>query len=370
MTSYVNLRQTGKRWKFSSEAALEDFVYNNLEQLLGLTPLRRQYFVQGQKCDILATDESKRLVVLELKNAEDRYIVQQLTRYYDALLEAKPFEGQVDYTLAVCLIGVTPNIHKDNLIDRKYHKLSFCFQEFAIVQAEQSNYLQLRDVDTERVSQVEIPHQEQDNTEDIPIPPRTLCNLLTKCSDAEQKGILRVREKILRFDKRIQETINTGSVMYGKGKSKPFAELRFDELRNSSALFLWLPLIIRGFKQRKFTARMRVWTDWETVSDVGHIPHAFGRMINRAEWKLGNPPLNKLLKQAGWRKRTWEGYFNDKTYRKRFIDSIDSHWDNPSYRSGLAMRISYYMKLVGQAEESNSLDRLVDMALENWLGRL
>jgi RecB family endonuclease NucS len=85
MTSYVNLKQIGRGWEFASEAALGDFVWNNLKQLLGLTPLKRQYFVQGHVCDILAAHK------YGLKNTEDRYIVQQLTRCYDALLAQKPF---------------------------------------------------------------------------------------------------------------------------------------------------------------------------------------------------------------------------------------------------------------------------------------
>lgn len=42
-------------------------------------------------CDILTTDLNKQLVVIELKNTEDRYIVQQLTHYYDSLQTNQPF---------------------------------------------------------------------------------------------------------------------------------------------------------------------------------------------------------------------------------------------------------------------------------------
>ncbi|MEC4986752.1 MAG: endonuclease NucS, partial [Oscillatoria sp. PMC 1076.18] len=78
----VNLNNTSKGWQFDSEAVLEDFVWDNLETLLGLTPLERQYSVNGQYCDLIALGENQQLVVIELKNTEDRYIVQQLTRYY------------------------------------------------------------------------------------------------------------------------------------------------------------------------------------------------------------------------------------------------------------------------------------------------
>lgn len=96
MLSSAALKKTGTGWEFVNEAALEDFVWDNLKPLLNLTPLKRQYFVKGEICDILAVDDNRQLVVLELKNTEDRYIVQQLTRYYDALLEVKPFDTKVD----------------------------------------------------------------------------------------------------------------------------------------------------------------------------------------------------------------------------------------------------------------------------------
>ncbi|MEH2458944.1 endonuclease NucS domain-containing protein [Nostoc sp.] len=93
----MNLIKTGNSWKFATEADLEDFVWANLKELFGLIPLKRQYYVKGQICDILALNEKKQLVVLELKNGEDRYIIQQLTRSYEALLENKPFQEEVDY---------------------------------------------------------------------------------------------------------------------------------------------------------------------------------------------------------------------------------------------------------------------------------
>ncbi len=108
--NFVNLRKTGAGWEFETEADLEDFVWANLKQLLGLTPLKRQYFVKGEFCDILALDENKHLVVLELKKTEDRYVVQQLTRYYHNLLEEKPFLPEVDYEKSIRLIAIVPGL--------------------------------------------------------------------------------------------------------------------------------------------------------------------------------------------------------------------------------------------------------------------
>lgn len=99
MTSCIN--STGTKWEFKSETALEDFVWDKATTRIN-SP-ERQYPVRGQICDILAVNTHGRLVVLELKNTQDRYIVQQLTRYYDALLAEKPFRGEVDYTKFISL---------------------------------------------------------------------------------------------------------------------------------------------------------------------------------------------------------------------------------------------------------------------------
>jgi len=371
MVSFVNLRQTGQRWEFESEAALEDFVWANLKKLLRLTPLKRQYRVNGQICDIIAADENKRLVVLELKNVEDRGIVQQLTRYYDALLEEKPFKEEIDYGQSVHLVAITPNFHKDNLIDKKYHKLFFQFLCFEVSQNKQSFYLQLKDIDTEKLSRLEIIHQKRDSTDNIPNPPRALVNLIAKCTPDEREAILRIREKILKFDRRIQEITDAGSINYGRGKSKPCAELRFDRQRNSPALFLWMPLVSSGWKKRKFVARMRVWSDWQSVSNIGHVPKALGTMITITELKSGNVrPLANLLPT---KKESREKFLKDKAYRERCIDASPYkgvYEKDESYKSPLAMSITHYMKLIEKPEESYSLEVIVNIALEKWLERL
>jgi RecB family endonuclease NucS len=195
MLNCANLRKTGTGWEFESEVALEDFVWTNLKQLLGLTPRKRQYRVNGQICDIVAVDENKRLVVLELKNVEDRGIVQQLTRYYDALLDEKPFHEEIDYEQPVSLVAITPTFHKDNLTDRKYHRISFHFLQFKIIQDEDKLYLQLKDIDTQQVSQLEILHKEKNDNNEIPSPPRICRTLLSKCTDYEQEAILKIREE-------------------------------------------------------------------------------------------------------------------------------------------------------------------------------
>jgi RecB family endonuclease NucS len=117
---------------FKTEFDLEEFVWANLEPLFNLKPLARQYGIQGQFCDILATTPEQQLVVLELKNVEDRYVVQQLTRYYASLRQAQPFAGQIDYSLPIRLIAIAPTFHAHNYIDREYNRLDLEFYRFSL----------------------------------------------------------------------------------------------------------------------------------------------------------------------------------------------------------------------------------------------
>ena len=77
----VCLRKTSQGWEFANEQALEEFVWNHLEDLLHVSPFQRQLAVMGEVCDILALTAERQLVTIELKNAEYRHVVQQLTRY-------------------------------------------------------------------------------------------------------------------------------------------------------------------------------------------------------------------------------------------------------------------------------------------------
>lgn len=314
MQSFVRLRKTGSGWEFESEIDLEDFVWANLQHLLGLIPLKRQYRVNGQICDIVAIDENKRLVVLELKNCEDRYIVQQLTRYYDALLEEKAFNEEIDYGQPVRLVAIAPNFHKDNFTDRKYHKLFFQFVQFEIIETSKKSYLQLEDIDLSKVSKVDIIYRERDSTEKIPAPPRALLNLLSKGNDDAREVLLQIRETILSFDQRMKEVSASGVISYGKGKSKPCAEIRILSFSKKPGLILWLPNPKMIFNQKRI-GRMRIYTkDWNKVSRIDYMPK--GTRFTRDWWEFEE-----------------------------------------------------YVKLIG-INKFNSLGNIVDVALKTWLKRL
>jgi Endonuclease NucS len=156
--SIITKRKDG-RFQFKSETELENFVYIHLDKLLDLSPITRQYRIGIEICDILATGDRNNLGIIELKNVEDRYIVQQLTRYYDGLIQNKPKINGIDYRKPAKLIAIAPSFHSHNFIDRKYSKLNIDFFTFAIVadRATGNIFLELTDVETEVKHMVQIP---------------------------------------------------------------------------------------------------------------------------------------------------------------------------------------------------------------------
>jgi Endonuclease NucS len=107
--------------RFESEQDLESYIEDRFEDIFpGLTLLSRQYTSANQRCDLICAKKSnKQLVIIELKNQADRYIVAQLIRYRKALLLERPFEELLDYSLPIELIAAAPKFHEDNYTDKE-----------------------------------------------------------------------------------------------------------------------------------------------------------------------------------------------------------------------------------------------------------
>lgn len=358
------IRKTANGFEFESEAALEHSIQAHLFDLLGLTCLKTQYSVSGQICDILAVDASRRLTILELKNAEDRYVVQQLTRYYDAVQVVQPFNELIDYSKPVQLIAVAPQFHRDNHTDRKYCHLSIRFLEFKISDTGTDCQLILRDLDTEVSSQMAIPYpQSSDSEVSIPPPSAAFLRLLKHCDPLDQAGLTQLRERILRFDARLQELSIGSAIGYGRSKTNLCAEVRFDSGRNAPALYLWLPSKQGNRKRRDVVVRMRIWTDWKRVTALGHIPKGLGRMVSFEEWQNATVrPLNKVLPSERLGRR--EAYFQNPAFRHQFTERNKYLCQSHDYRSGLAMPFSYYRQLLQQDDFDDAIEVLLHRALE------
>lgn len=347
MVNFVNLRQTGSGWEFESEAALEDFLEDNLPALFGLHPLKRQHYVNEQFCDIVAVGDNKNLVILELKNTEDRYVVQQLTRYYDGLLEQQAFSDQVDYSQPVRLVAIAPSFHRDNFIDRKYHTLAFQFLKFSVISEDEKFYFNLIDIDNGQTSKQEITYEKQDLKDNFPSRSRALLNLLKKCNETDQAEILKLREHILSFDHRMQENSETGMIKYCKGTSQICcAELRFDDTLNQPALFLWLPNFI---DRRPGMKRLRIMTDWENVLYVLQISRGIGKMLTPEQMQEQYNSLTAFDNQNKTnenKQKTIEFYIKQLSWQRKIDRPIDH-----KLNSSIELALQQWLKKLDRPKE-------------------
>jgi RecB family endonuclease NucS len=53
----INLIEFENGWKFASEEDLENFLWDNLDKLLNLQPIKRHFRVLGEICDLLGLDK-------------------------------------------------------------------------------------------------------------------------------------------------------------------------------------------------------------------------------------------------------------------------------------------------------------------------
>ncbi|MCW6038526.1 endonuclease NucS [Spirulina subsalsa FACHB-351] len=303
MKSYW-LEQQGLDWNFKSETELENFIFDNLTNLFNLTPIKRQYYLKGLYCDILAHTTDQQLVILELKIVQDRYIVQQLTRYFHYLKNHNDLGDLVDFAKPVKLIGILPSIHPDNLIDIQYHQLDFELYEYSI-QTQNYNYFYFECSNI--ANKIKLPvleivrHDIKINT-DLPPIPSKLKTILGKSSQLQYQGILKTREQILSFDNKIKEEVESNHIIYRFNKKIPVAEIGYGNnlrLEKVPILFLWLPFT-KNLSYSTIVDRMMISTDWCRVSDLFYNVKGNGNTM-RAKIKrfdlifTGVPKLKEYL---------------------------------------------------------------------------
>ena len=345
------LVKTPEGWKFSAEINLEDFIWNHLELLIGLKPLKRQYIVQAERCDILALSESGQLVILELKNVEDRYVVQQLTRYYHNLLTEKPLTAFIDYNQPVQLVAIAPTFHRHNYIDRLHSKLPIKFFQFEIIQTNKQLTFHLKDLEGAIVTSQPIEYSQDyivDEADSLPLDtrlvlpsiPRVFEKTLLERHLNEKEMVLKIREKIMSFDERMAEVSTSVVTRYGfkqgNGEipiTKLCAEL-YSCSFNKGAWFvlnfsLWLPIpnrryISQGTYQKKIEkVKLQILTDNDPVSNLGILKNPKPLAIHSVSYYLSS---NQYLK--------------------------------------------FYKLMTGQSIDSCSLDNLIEIALSEWRERV
>ncbi|MEB3278389.1 MAG: endonuclease NucS domain-containing protein [Lyngbya sp.] len=358
---------------FYNEAALESFFWKNLSSLLGLKPLKQQYRVRGEVCDILAIDSGKRLVILELKNAEDRYIVQQLTRYYENILEERPLSSQIDYTQSIRLIAIAPDFHEDSLIDLKYHTLDLELLRFQIIQRENRLYLTLNTREKTTISQVIISESEEyiinpenaPNSKILPRPPKALLNLIEKESLEKQNIVLDIREKIIRFDERMGENSTEVTIGYGKRKGKNqlyrayhtrCAEFHRDQY--------WV-LADQNLDDPDIVVHTQTTDLWGEPLDKPQ--YSYSKKIVKIELFLYLPfpqdETNQRIIKVLVRTNDW------KTVSEIVLPYRYKEPWKPGTYYPFEQYLNLYYKMTGKLVKSNSLQILIDLALDEWKGR-
>lgn len=87
-------------------------------------------------------------------------------------------------------------------------------------------------------------------SQNIPETPQLLLDWLGACTGEEQQAIIKLREKILSFDERIQESIEgRNTIRYGRGKSKPVAEICYHRNTHKPIVFCGCQLLHHGEKK-------------------------------------------------------------------------------------------------------------------------
>lgn len=276
------LVQDGQRFRFASETALEDFVTQNLKPLWGFDLVARQFQVDGEICDVLAADESHRPVIIELKNTEDRYVVQQVTRYFHALTAAKPFPDRIDWSRAPRLVILSPSFHRHNLIDREYCTLPIQFKAFKVLNTVDGFTLAITALDETARWQHPIPFTPLAVAP--PDAPKQVLDWLGPCPDPARQSILELRGKLLQRPD-ISETIDKSLVLYGNRK-KTALEIRFHKGTQQPVLFCWIPTFISMGSQNEKVRRHRLWIGKDHQPEyLGHIPEGWGQMKTKEEWE-------------------------------------------------------------------------------------
>lgn len=329
-------------WQFDSELSLETFVHAHLAPLLDLKPIARQFYLDFQVCDLLALTPDKQLVILELKNGEDRYIVQQLTRYYHAVALHKPLAEQVDYDRPIRLMAIAPSFHTHNWIDRQYSTLPFEFLTFQVQPQSAQLEFCLTDIDRGLVSAIEIPsqvHATLVNTalpapvaieRKLPPPPKSLRRLVENLAPAEQAYVLQLRSQILSFSDQMQEVGRTTTTEYGLRKGDK-------DLYKGKLCARFEPLLMLQLPYPK-----------KELSESGH--------------QFRSKPVKGLAwTQVSHQKLAW-----DSTAPIQIFTYLAKTRNYHSHSYNLATYAEMYAKLTGQERELRSIADLVALALEEW----
>lgn len=361
------LRVFGEVAEFETEQQLEQFFLDTVLPKIGLKLLASQYACAQGICDILTLGPSNQLIIIELKNVKDTHVIEQITRYFDALIAEKPFASQVDYTQPIELYTVCPDYVDSLAMTLKYHRLNFNTLAYRIRNEQQFHRFELRNWLTNKViAHIEIPRvQNTLTTTVLPEPPKAFLKLLEKCTDPERSQANLMRQQIYEFSQehnyRICERADGQWIRFERNKQHPIAELGWDSQRAELVIHLWLPfttingrLNIRRYPETyKRTSMMRIWTDTDEVKYLGYVHNSRRRWLLVTGKELEDERFPIPTKLNKWLK-----------YREgRYWLGIGAYW------KGLAMPFEVYTKTMDISDLDSSFQSVIQLALKHSLDR-
>ncbi|TAD80695.1 MAG: hypothetical protein EA001_00195 [Oscillatoriales cyanobacterium] len=278
------LVKNSSEWQFQDEATFENLLWGNLREWLELTPLARQLGICGEYCDIVACDSAGSPVILELKNQEDRYIVQQLTRYYHNFLEEHPNLKDIHHLDSPKLIGIAPTLHRHNFIDQLYHQLNIELWTFKLQEQNGQFWLEFTIWNSSEESTV---LKKIDITSSLKIPTTPPVDplshldknwriILSKRSEIDQKRLLAIRDRILSFSSNLGEVATLSKSTYGQKrgqKSLCISEerlcLSIEGLSTSKlpSISIYIPFFSKSSYLRVFKAKL-VLISWDEIQYI------------------------------------------------------------------------------------------------------
>jgi len=351
-------RLYGENAQFETEAHLELFFWNTVLNEMGLQPLKRQHYCREGICDILAKGTKNQLVIIELKNVKDSHVIDQITSYFDALSQERPFSEQIDYTQPIDLYIISPEYNSRTHSTLKHHKLKFNLFSYTAQVSGQDILFTLREWDSqiEKLSVKISPLSSNITIEDIPSPPKNFQTIIGQSSTHEIQSADLIREKIYQFARsnnfKLTEKPTGKSLRFERNKQNPIAEIDWDKKRNILVIYLWLPFVtINGrsnqgaFQDRyKRTAMMRLWVENELVQYVGYIDKG------RKSWIVITPDE-----------------FKDETIPTP--TKLKNNYSYEHYWKGLAMPTEDYFKICQIVDRPHTLQSFIDLALEHSVSR-
>jgi hypothetical protein len=365
-------QQAGPIFSCEFAPALEDYLWHRLTDLWGFLPLQRQSPIPKPFHDILALD-GDRLVAIILKRAEDYWVGYQALTYAQVLLQKRLFSDRVNYEQPIRVLVISPGYHSETKHQCESAPAEIEFWKISCPTQTGPWLLELIDGDypvqhTLNLNEP-VPLTEDQPSVDRTLPRKTkkLQQLLAQAHPVAQVGIETIWQALMSAHPSMMEFTYRDGVRIGLGKSCPCFEVMEDAERQTIALFLWLPFKMSyGTRQEASIVRVRIWTDWQRVTDIGYVPDGLGQKLTFAEFRAG---VVKPMKRAlGY--RSYNRYFTDPVWRKVVADEQEARynrhpWADAKYE--YALTVVQYEKLMNISLLDNCLMTFVNSSLQNYL---